>query len=81
VDGQAAQVDAVDKGMVFEVLQVIVRLACHLSVQYLDAVKAHPGGFFDAGFNGELQVSLESPEGIRGDGNRIRPVCMFSFVG
>ncbi len=54
MDGQAAQVDAVYEGTAFYVLEVIVGLACHLPVQYLDAVKAHPGGFFDAGFNGEF---------------------------
>ena len=73
MDGHAAQVDAVDKGTAFEVLEVIVGLAGHLPMQYLDAVKTHPCGFFDAGFNRQLQVSLESPERIRRDGYGIRP--------
>ena len=81
MDGQAAQVDAIDEGTAFEVLEVIVGFTFHLSVQYLDAVKAHPGGFFDAGFNGELQVSLESPKRICRDSNRIRPEGTFSLAG
>ena len=77
----ATEVDTVDEGTAFEFLKVIIRLAFHLSVQYLDTIKAHSGGFFDAGFYGELQVSFEPPEGICGDGYRIGPKCGFGFAG
>jgi hypothetical protein len=62
MDRHATQVYAVDEGAAFEVLEIIVGFTFHLSVQYLDAVKAHPGGLFNTGFNGKLQSLFESPE-------------------
>ena len=81
MDGQATQVDAVYKGTAFEALKVIIGLAFHLSMKYLDAVKAHAGSFFDTGFNGEFQVSFESPKRVCGYCYRIRAICGFGFAG
>ncbi len=81
MDRHAAQVNAIDKSPAFKTLEVVVGFFFHLNVQYLNTIKAHFSGLVDTVLNRQLQVSFESPEGICRDGNRIRPMRVFSFVG
>ena len=68
---EAAQAEAVNKGELFEPLQVGRLLALHLHVEDFDGIESHAGRFLDALLDRQLGIVLESPKGVRGDGDRV----------
>ena len=75
---EAAQIETMAKGALFESLQVRVRFLLHLDVQDLNRVETGFGRQVDAFFDGEFCRTI-SPIGIRGDGDpiaaRVRCFC------
>ncbi len=69
---KATEVKSVGEGPALEALEVAVGLVCHLNMQYLDAVKSHAGGIFNAVFNGQLRILAKPPKGVSGDCDTIR---------
>jgi hypothetical protein len=52
----------------------------HVDMENLDAIEPHERSLLDAIENGD-RLSLEMPEGIRGDADAVRPVGHSTWLG